>query len=160
MLARILLISASLMIASSVAPPAFAIDITLTGDWSTTIDSDDLISGAGSDLNPTYESPSDQVLVDITNTMGGGDSWRVDVHKSDVVWNSDITVYAHRTSNGTGGSVSGGTSYLQITVSDQTFFTGTDDVADIGLQYKIDGISIDINPNTYTTTIVYTVVDT
>jgi len=160
MLARILLISAVFLIASSISSSVFAVDLALTGDWSKTIDADDLSFGAGSDLNPAYESPSDQVLIDITNTMGGGDSWRIDVHKSDVSWNANIAVYTKRTSNGSGGSVSGGTSYVQITDSDQIFFSGTDDVTDIGLQYKIDGVSIDINPDTYSTTIVYTVIDT
>lgn len=160
MLLRIFKISALILIACSVISPAFAIDVTTTGDWTQTIDSDDLLSGAGSNLNSTYESSSEQVLIDISNTMGSGDSWRIDIRKSDISWNSNIKVFAHRTSNGSGGSVYGGTSYIQITDSDQTFFSGTDDVSDIGIQYKIEGISIEINPNIYTTTIIYTVVDT
>jgi hypothetical protein len=160
MILRIYLITILLLVLVQTGQSAHAIDLELTGTWTITIDSGDLAAGPGTDLTAIYESPADQVLVDILNSMGGGDSWRIDVKKSDVSWNSNLSVYARRTSDGFGGSVSGGESYQIITNSDQSLFTGTDDITDIGMQYKINGVSININPNNYATTIIYTVVDT
>ena len=159
MILRIYAITLILLVAIQIGQPVYAIDVDINGAWSVTIDSSDLVAGAGSILKKIYESPADQVLVDILNTMGGGDTWRIDVKKSDISWNSDILVYARRTSSGSGGTVTGGETYQEITNSDQSLFIGVADVSDIGMQYKIDGVSIDINPNNYSTTIIYTVVD-
>ena len=137
----------------------WAIDISVTGSWSETIDAADLQAGAGSDLTASYESATDQVLITISGTAGGGDAWRVDVRKVDTNWHSDLILYVRRTGAGTGGSVSGGTDYLQVTGSDQAFFSGSDDVSGIPIQLKVSGMSIQVAPDTYTTTVYYTVVD-
>ena len=160
MIWRIFAITLILLVIFPTGQSVHAIDIVLTGIWSVNIDAGDLAAGVGSDLNPSYESPADQVLLDILNTMGGGDNWRIDVKKSDIAWSPNISVYTRRTSGGSGGSVSGGETYQIITNTDQSLFTGTADVSDIGMQYKIDGVSIDIDPSNYVTTIIYTVVDT
>jgi hypothetical protein len=148
-----------LLVILEIMTVSLALDISLDGIWSLTIDSSDLVSGAGSDLVTQYESASDQVLLEISNSAGGGDLWRVDVSRSDISWNGDLTISCKRTSSGSGGSVSGGLSYQDITGSDQEFFTGSDDVVDISIQYLLDGVSITIPPDLYSTTVVYTVVD-
>ena len=140
--------------------PVHSIDITLTGSWTENINYLDLSAGPGSDLEPDYESAIDQVLVDISNTLGGGDLWRIDIRKSDISWSADMYVHVKRTSSGTGGSTAGGTTYLQLSGIDQQFFTGSDDVTGIDIQYKISGVSVNITPAIYTTNIIYTVVDT
>ncbi len=137
-----------------------AISVTLTGDWNLTITSSDLISGAGSDLKSDYESSVDAVSISISGTTGALDSWRIDVDKVDSNWHSDLILYVKRTSDGTGGSVSGGTSYQQVTDTNQSFFSGSDDVSGISVQSKLSGVSIQIPPDTYATAVYYTVVDT
>lgn len=141
------------------ATPSHSLDVTVTGTYTESIDATDLISGAGSNLTASYESAADQVIMDISNSLGGGDSWRIDVSKSDISWSASITLYVKRTSDGVGGSVSGGTTYMEITDVDQQLCTGTDDVTGIDLQYKVDDISISIDPGNYDTSIVYTIVD-
>ncbi len=136
-----------------------AISISVTGTWSETVDKYDLISGAGSDLTASYESATDQVSITVSNTSGAGDSWRVDVRKVDTNWHSDLSLWVKRTGSGTGGSVSGGSSYQQLTGSDQSFFTGSDDVSGITVQLKLSGMSVQVPPGSYTTTVYYTVVD-
>lgn len=136
------------------------ISITVTGDWSETIDASDLQAGAGSDLIDTYESASDAVSINISGTTGAGDNWRVDVKKVDTNWHGNFILYVKRTSDGTGGTVSGGTSYQQVTDTYQSFFSGSDDVSGINVQLKLSGVSIQIPPDIYTTTVYYTVVDT
>ena len=137
-----------------------AISVTVTGSWSLTITSSDLISGAGSDLKSDYESAADAVSITISGTTGALDTWGIDVRKVDTNWHSDLILYVKRTSNGIGGSVSGGTSYQQVTGTNLSFFSGSDDVSWINVQLKLSGVSIRISPVTYTTTVYYTVVDT
>jgi len=136
------------------------ISVTVAGDWSETIDSSDLIAGAGSDLQSTYESAADAVLVSVSGTGGGADTWRMDVKKTDTSWHGSFVLSLRRTSSGTGGSVSGGDSYQQVTDSYNSFFSGSDDVSGIKVQLKLDGVSIQVPPDSYATTVYYTVVDT
>ena len=134
-----------------------AISITVTGSWTQTIDASDLQAGAGSDLIDTYESASDAVSIDISQT--GGD-WRVDVKKVDTNWHSNFQLSVRRTSSGTGsGTISGGTSYQEVTDTDQSFFNGTKSRDGINVQLKLSGVSVQIPPDTYSTTVYYTVVD-
>lgn len=135
-----------------------AISITVTGSWTETIDASDLQAGAGSDLIDTYESASDQIVIDITNATAA--PWRVDVRKSDANWHADFQLSVRRTSSGTGnGTISGGTSYQEVTDTDQSFFNGTKNRDGINVQLKLSGVSIQIPPDTYTTTVYYTVIE-
>lgn len=153
----ILLIGLILLCSKAEAP----ISITVTGDWSETINASDLQAGAGSDLISTYESVSNAVSIDISGTAGVSDNWRVDIKKVDSVWHNSFHLYVKRTSDGAGsGSVSGGASYQEVTDIDQSFFSGDNDRSNINVQLKLDGVSIQIPPDNYATTIYYTVVDT
>jgi hypothetical protein len=129
--------------------------ITALGGWSETIDRNDLTAGAGSDLNSTYESSENAAAINIT----ADSTWSLNVKKSDVNWNRDLLLYVKRTSSGSGGSVSGGTSYLQLTDIDQFFFTGSSSVSEINLQLKLSGMSIQISPANYSTKVYFTVQD-
>jgi len=140
--------------------PAQALDISVSGSWSWTINANDLISGAGSNLKSSYESDSNAVSINISGATSDTDKWRVDVSKIDTYWPSNFTLYIKRTSDGVGsGSISGGTSYQGITGGDQSFFSGSGTRSGITAQLKLSGMSLQIPPDTYTTTIYYTVVD-
>lgn len=128
--------------------------IDVTGSWSVTIDASDLQSGAGSDLNPSYESASNAVTIDING--GKKDTWRVDVKRVDTKWHGNFHLYVRRTSN---GGLSGGTSYKEVTDTDQGFFSG-DFRKTVDIQLKLGGVSVQIPPATYITTVYYTVVQT
>jgi len=144
-----------------VGQPSWSIDITTTGSWSEYIDVDDLQSGAGSDLTDTYTSAVDEVTLDIDNTTGSSDSWRVDVSRADTDWPTGVRLYVQRTSAGTGsGSISGGGTYSEVTSSDTTFFSGAGDRTGIDIQLRITGMSLSVSPDTYLTTVTYSVVDT
>ena len=136
-----------------------AIALVCTGSWSPVIGAADLVAGAGSALRSTYESAADQVSVTISDTAGSGDAWRVDVRRVDGTWNDDVDLWIVRTSDGTGGTVTGGTSYVQVTTSDQTFFSGSDDVSGIACRLRLTGVSIAVPPGSYGTTVWLTVVD-
>lgn len=130
--------------------------ITVSGSWSETIDASDLVGGAGSGLIGTYESNWDQIVLDID--VGRG-KFRVDVSKINTYWHSDFQLRVRRTSDGTGdGKISGGTSYQEITDTYQSFFTFKKDRTGIELQLELSGVSVQVAPDTYTTTVYYTIV--
>lgn len=137
-----------------------AIDISAAGGWSETIDENDLQSGAGSDLTDIYESVTGATTASISNCAGDSDNWRVDVRRSDGNWHGDYVLYVQRTSEGTGtGSISGGDAYIEVTTTDIEFFSGAGNRDNIELQYKLTGMSINASPNTYNTTIIFTIAD-
>ncbi|MFC2078159.1 hypothetical protein ACFLTM_05055 [Candidatus Bipolaricaulota bacterium] len=150
------------LVASAVAsyPAGGVVGIIAGGDWSVTISTADLLGGAGTDLQGTYESPSNQVLLSVGGTTGPTDTWRVDVRRSDATWHEDVHLSILRTGDGAGGSVSGGLESLEILGTDTTFLSGSDDVTGIPCQLILTGISIQVPPGAYGTTVVFTVVDT
>lgn len=153
------IIAVSVLIVGGLTP-ALAIDIDVIGGWSRTITAADLQAGAGSDLISTYESAADQASATIFNTAGNTDAWRVDVRRSDTNWHPNFVLSVRRTGDGTGGGVvSGGTVYQAITTTDAEFFSGTGDRSNIPIQFKLEGMSIQVPPSNYSTTVVYTVVD-
>ena len=130
--------------------------IKITGSWDETVDSTDLQGSAGTDLISTYESISNVCDIDITG--GAKKNWRVDVNKTDTLWHTNLHLYVRRTSDGTGGgTITGGTAYQEITDINQTLFSGYDNLRDITIQYQLTGVSVQILPNVYTTTINYTI---
>ena len=138
-----------------------AIDIAVTGDWRNLfITANDLAAGPGSNLNEQYESNIDQVTIDILNTAGNSDAWRVDVKRTDATWSSVPVLYVKRYDSGSGeGSISGGLGYQMVGTSDMTFFSGTGDRTGIHIQLNISNMSLSLSPGDYSTTISYTVVD-
>jgi hypothetical protein len=140
---------------------AEGIDISATGGWSETVNETDLISGAGSNLVDTYESNTNASTITISNCIDDQDEWKLNVKRDDTGgWPISLILYVKRTSDGNGqGSVSGGLSYIEITTTDNQFFSGAGDRAGINLQYKLSGMSVGVTPANYNTTITFTVVD-
>jgi hypothetical protein len=141
---------------------AQAQSVSVSGSWSLSIDETDLQSGAGSDLIDTYESNTNQVYVSVTKSGGLFSNWywRVDITKSDGNWHSDFYLDVRRSSNGIGfGSINGLTSYQEILDSSPPYFTGNRNRYLIGMQYRLRGVSVQVPPDTYTTTVIYTVTE-
>ena len=140
---------------------AAAVDISMAGTWSVNIGSADLVAGVGSNLPDAWESETNQGVLAITNTTGDTDNWRVDISRSDANWPAALTIYVRRTSDGVGlgGSISGGLAYQAVDVDSSAFFSGSGDRTGVDVQLKVTGVSLAIQPNAYSTSIVYTVVD-
>ena len=133
-------------------------EITVTGSWSLTIGLGDMQGGAGSDFNPTYESAADQINIDIKGKKIA--DWRVYVSKGDITWDNRMLLYVRITDPGTGpGSLSGGSTYQQITDTDQEFFSGGKNRQNIEVQLQLDGMTVEIPQGIYTTTVYYTVME-
>lgn len=142
------------------------IAISIIGNWNYSIPTND-ISEAGSDFSGTYSSSSNAVTVDVFQQSWFANffnyNWRVDIRRSDVDWHSNLQLYTRRTGNGSpfffNGNISGGTSYQQITNTNQLFFNGNRTRLDIPIQYEIRNVSVLIPAKTYETTIIYTVTE-
>jgi len=141
---------------------ARAIDIVVTMDWTDlSITANDLAAGPGSNLTGQYESNIDQVTINIFNTTGNSDSWRVDVKRTDTTPSSIPILSVKRYDDGSGGgSISGGLGYQTVGTTDLSFFSGTGDRTGVHIQLKISNISLSLSPGNYSTTTTYTVVDT
>lgn len=135
------------------------LSITATGSWSKTLTSAD-VPDAGTDITGTHTSASNQVLIDVEWPQKSNYRYRVTVRKSDVSWNASLLLYVKRTGNGTGQrTISGGTSYILLSSTNQTFFTGNRDRFNVPIQFQITGVSVLIPAQTYSTTVIYTVTE-
>jgi hypothetical protein len=137
--------------------------ITATGSVSMTITSADLQSGAGSDLTSFYESNPASVTVAVSGAASLADEWLINVHKTDSTWHNNFHLYIRRASGEDlpTGHVHEptGTTYQEVTGSDQYFFDGSGNITAVQMQFKVSDVSVQIPPANYQTTITYTVVD-
>ncbi len=136
--------------------------VLIIGSWNLTIDSTDLISGAGSDIISPIESLTNQVIIDITDGHPFRDNWRLDVQKIDLIWDANFKIFLARTGDGTAhnrSAISGGLSYQEITDINQSFLSGNGKRSGIPIQVKLEGLSIQTPPALYSTTIVYTFIE-
>jgi hypothetical protein len=133
----------------------WALSITALGSWSETIGVPPPI--AGNDLPNTSESDSAAVSITITATIG---NWGLNVKKINSHWHDNLHLHIKRTSDGTGsGSISGGTSYQEVTDIDLPFFNGKGDRSNVNVQLELTGVSIQVPPDVYSATVYYTVSD-
>lgn len=157
----IFILIAALGIAGIAAAPKVRITVSQQNTaWSDVdVGPTDIIGGPGGDFAAEYESVVDFKLLDIKNANG---NWRIDIRKTDAVWDSNVTLYVRRSSDGTGGTtITGGTAYQAVTNTDATFFSGSGDWSNIGVQFKVSGAyaSAGVDIGTYTTTLTYTITD-
>ncbi|MBN1697940.1 MAG: hypothetical protein JW881_10540 [Spirochaetales bacterium] len=125
-----------------------------TATWTVTIDT----VTAGTDVTDSYYTTDTQYYFSMINPKN---NYRIDMERTTGSWNANLSICVMRTTDGSGsGTISGGTSYIEITDSVATFFTGSDARNDVYIKYRIDGVTVpDLAATTYTSTITYTGVD-
>lgn len=144
-------------------PDTFAQSITITNGasgstWSIpTLSS--VITKAGKNYEHIETSGVSQTLLKVNSAL----LWGVSIQQSGTSnWDTSLKIFVKRTGDGTGGAIiSGGATYMQLTSSNQSFFSGLLGLGfsrdNIPIQYKIEGLSVLLPAKTYTTTILYTV---
>jgi hypothetical protein len=143
------------LVLAGFATLAQSADLTSMGDWTESITATDLVSGAGTDLKPQFESAAGVTTLTVSNAPG---PWTVSVKRTGNGGHGDVTVYVKRVSGGSGiGTIDGGTAYQTLTGADVDLFSGTEDRNGISLQFKLTGITRDVPPANYLSTIVFTV---
>ena len=116
------------------------------------------VTEAGLDYTSGASIQSSASQTTISLAPGGGfwgyyfGAWRVDVRKVNTNWDNRLKIYARRTSNGSG--FFGG-----IQNVNQSFFDGSGYRNNITIQYSISGFSVLIPVDTYSTTVMYTLID-
>lgn len=140
---------------------AMAIAITVSGNWSLAVGQGNLTGGAGSDLTSTYSSATNLATMNVTGAAGL--TWRIDILRIDTKWiDANLHLWVKRTNNGTSGTgtYSGGTSFLEANLTSRTFMTGSGNRSGFTIQNQITGLSVNIAPAAYATSIRYTLVQT
>ena len=128
------------------------------------------ITEAGLDFPSSIVSEPTVTLSVLFNDQSGGKTnpnqkWQIFINKSDLVWNSGLTVEAIRTgpgqvvdSHGT-TTIVDGDNYQQITNVPAYFFKGRSEIAYIPLQFRVNGLSVVLGASSFETSIVLTVYD-
>lgn len=138
------------------AIPAQGGDLSVLGGWSPLIDAGALAAGAGSDFRTSIESPTSETRISILNTSGS--PWTLWVRQATSSLPSGVTLSLRRTTSGSGaGDLTGGQSYLSLDQGEQALFSGTGDRTGIGLQWRLDGVSIRQGPGVHGGAIQYRV---
>ncbi|GAB3519182.1 hypothetical protein [Emticicia fontis] len=134
----------------------------VSGAWSSSIPAS-TITEAGENYTSNWTSLTNQTIISLAWLT----SYTVYVKKTDVSWNSNLSLWIHKTGETIGalGNVSpaGNSNYFQLTASNQLFFTASTGIvlslsaATINVQYEIRGLSVLIPAQSYSTTVVYTI---
>lgn len=142
--------------------------ITASPGWNVSIPAN-TVTEAGSNYTTNATSAINQTLVSLSISGGlFGTTYTVSVQKMDTDWHSNLSLWALRTGDGTGngifilGTITGGTTFTQLTNAPQTFYTGTTGLlgssrTNVPIQYEIRGLSVLLPVKTYATTVVYTI---
>ncbi len=136
-------------------------------DWNVRLSENDL--RAGEDFMSTMTSGEDQSK--ITIEVGPANfyylffnSWSLSVERSGGNWDNDLELYIRRTGSGQSAgfffaNISGGESFVRINRSSREFFRGNGYRYDVPIQLEIRGISLTIPTDTYSTDLIFTVID-
>ncbi|MFY1048393.1 hypothetical protein [Chryseobacterium sp. GP-SGM7] len=142
----------------------FAQSLTLAGNnWVVTIPS---ITEAGTDYAGTYESSSNQILMNASVPLLLGNA-KVSVrYEPNPIWNSNLVLHARRTGNGSTicvlCTITGGTAYQTVTTTDLELFRITAVLAlasysNIPIQLQLTGVSVTIPAANYNSRIIFTI---
>ncbi len=138
--------------------PTGAATLTSSGGWVAEIGSSDLLFGAGSDLKDGYSSPVAATTLEVSGCADQSEEWEIRIRFGDQIWDNHFSLAAKLTSKGTGeGVIIGGDTFQVITASDTIFLTGQGDQSGITVQYQLTGVSIQILPENYSTTVEFTI---
>jgi len=132
------------------------------GNWTKKLKSSDITS-AGGDYAQFYLSGTKQTKISISpgHKSHHNDKhmpFKVFVSREDMEWHSDLVIEAKLTSTEKHGN-SSGTNFQVITNNSSLFFNTVGSEKELRVQYKISGLSVTIPAETYSTEIIYTVLN-
>jgi len=130
-----------LLTAITISKYAEGIEIGITGFWDLIID-DRYFTWEGG-LQDIYESDKNQINLEISDSDGG--NWKLDVRRSDTNWHSDFVLKLKRRMR-----------EVTVETTSREFFTGRGD-SSYSIQMILEGVSLQISPDIYVTTIIYTI---
>ena len=144
---------------------SFSQKIKVKGEWEKKLDVSD-INGAGNDYNEFYVSREDESEITVSsNPKSKQDdlyaNFKVFVHKEDDEWHNNLILQIRRTSNGrnNNNNIFSGTEFQTITNNSSFFFYTIGKQDKVPIQYKILGLSVLLPAETYSTEIIFTVLN-
>lgn len=127
--------------------------------WTTLeISSSDLVDNkAGQNLNSSYSSSTNQLIMSIVNS-GNDDQYSVGVVISSTLPNG-MKISVLRTGDGSGtGTIAGGdSSAIDVGTSERQLFYGTRDRSSVPVQVILSGVSLGASPDQYIRYLTFTV---
>ena len=120
---------------------AEGIEISVEGTWHLVIDDRDFNWGRG--LKDTYNSPGNQIKVTISGSDGR--NWTVDVRRIDTKWHRDFVLKLKTTGKET-----------TVEPTSKVLLSGRGNKSH-NIKLILEGVSLQVPPDTYATTITYTV---
>ena len=139
----------------------YAQKISVRGNWNMTLNAAN-IGKAGLDYKSSYVSKKQQATISISPIPN---SWynkqfmplKVYVEKEDYNWHPNIVLEIKVVSRKHGNS--SGTRFQEITNHPNFFFQTVGEKKNIPIQYRVSGLSVTLPVDSYTTEIIYTVLN-
>ena len=137
------------------AAEAAGAEVSASGNWSEIVTAANLSHGAGTNIQSSLESTTGLNVLTIANVSG---RWRLKARRSPGRWDSHLSIWVKRTSDGAGsGTIAGGSNYVELGANDVELFCGSGARGSISLQYRLTGLTTAVPPNSYTSSIIFTV---
>lgn len=122
---------------------------------------------AGSNISESLTSADDGYLISVNilpNTVQNNiyNTWHIQVRRNDLSWHPNLNIHLQRTGEGDyyyANTLSGASEYISISSINQTFINGRGWIDNIPFQLKITGISATLPAKSYSTEIVFTLID-
>lgn len=127
------------------------------------------ISEAGEDYQASIENQSSLYISVVYSSYwdkkyNPNKKWSVSVNKTDVLWDSRLTLNIKRTSGGSSSwgkkaNIHDGTRLRPISDIPMFFFRGKNEVYDIPLTFKVTGASVTMGAKQFETNVMFTISD-
>ncbi len=144
---------------------SFSQKIKVKGEWEKKFRLSD-IKGAGNDYSEYYLSKKNQTKITVSSHPSNHQddlyaNFKVFVHREDDEWHPNLILQIRRTGSGenNNNNIFSGTEFQTITNSSSFFFNTIGKHEKIPIQYKILGISVLLPAQTYSTEVVFTVLN-
>lgn len=129
--------------------------------------SSNAINEAGMDFNDEIIFSTNEILLSITIFPQNLDnvvykSWQIHVRRNDLDWNEHLELFVRRTGNGKNdynNKPQNGELYKKIQNNNSFFFEGNGWIEFIPIQLKLKGISVVLPAKSYSTEIIFTLID-
>ena len=125
------------------------------------------ISEAGMDFQEEIVFSQDEIMMSITIFPQNLDnvvynSWQIHVSKNDIDWNNELELYIRRTGDGKNDynkKPQNGEYFQKIETNSSLFFVGQGWINLIPIQVKLTGYSVTLPAKSYSTEIIFTLID-
>lgn len=122
---------------------------------------------AGMDFQDEIIFSSDEIILSVAILPQNLDNvmynaWQIQVSKNDLDWHNDLVLWIRRTGDGKSDynmRPQNGTYYQEVELFNALFFEGQGWISLIPIQLKLTGLSVTLPAKSYSTEIIFTLID-